>query len=238
MGSAFIVVLSTQVEYCHAFRTALPPRSDRYVGRERIKLCQLGNDYLDSISANRDGRGDDDDGDVVADDSADVKLWDSPVDSFKSALNDAASNVSLGIASITERGSSDVRSLTSNAQTGARNLARKGTRDIKRTTVRAQKAVKKTAGGLAGAGRGLSDMQFFQQVNFSPKIDAQEIVVWIDAQAKSGTKIVGSNAKTLVLKFTGKKEYAFGDVTKELIHRVASQEVNMQDTILLLKVCP
>ena len=48
--------------------------------------------------------------------------------------------------------------------------------------------------------------------------------------------MVGSKAKTLVLNFTGRREYRFGDVTKELIHRVVSQEITMRDWILLLKV--
>ncbi len=50
--------------------------------------------------------------------------------------------------------------------------------------------------------------------------------------------MVGSKAKTLVLNFTGRREYQFGDVTKELIHlhRVVSQEITMRDWILLLKV--
>ena len=50
--------------------------------------------------------------------------------------------------------------------------------------------------------------------------------------------MVGSKAKTLVLNFMGRREYQFGDVTKELIHlhRVVSQEITMRDWILLLKV--
>lgn len=155
--------------------------------------------------------------------------------------------VTSGIASAAERGSSDIQSLANKAQSNVMGVAKRGTRDLKRTTLRAQKVVKQSTGTL---GQELSDINFFREtgnsfVTFpefeSPKMNieivkAEEIVQWIDSQAKSGTEMVGSNAKRLVLNFTGKKEYQFGDVTKELIHRVASQEVNMQDTILLLKV--
>lgn len=91
----------------------------------------------------------------------------------------------------------------------------------------------------------LADARFLPEVNFSsPKIvTAEEVARWMDSQARSGTEIarsgtemVGSGARTLVLNFTGKREYRFGDVTKELMHRVASSEINMQDTILLLKI--
>jgi hypothetical protein len=127
--------------------------------------------------------------------------------------------------------------LASTAKSNVEKATKKGTWDVRRVSWRAQNAVKKSADGIVATGsKGLSDLHFFEVVRFTPKIKAEDIVNWIDSQARSGTDIVSSKAKTLVLNFTGKKEYQFGDVTKELVHRVASQEVNMQDTLLLLKV--
>ena len=159
-----------------------------------------------------------------------------------SEVGQRTSEISSGFASATERGSSDVRSLArsatssvqnvaSGAKSGIGNVAKRGSRDFKRTTLRAQRVVTKTAG--------LSDLRFFdpnfEVVSFTP-VKAEEIAAWIDAQAKSGSEAVGSKAKSLVLNFTGKKEYEFGDVAKKMVRRVSSHEVNAQDAILLLKV--
>jgi len=64
----------------------------------------------------------------------------------------------------------------------------------------------------------------------------EEAASWIDSQAKLGTQQVGSQAKSLVLKFTGKDDYQFGDVAKETFRRILSQEVSISDMILLLKI--
>eukprot|EP00581_Thalassiosira_minuscula_P013930 CAMPEP_0183713062 /NCGR_PEP_ID=MMETSP0737-20130205/8048_1 /TAXON_ID=385413 /ORGANISM="Thalassiosira miniscula, Strain CCMP1093" /LENGTH=383 /DNA_ID=CAMNT_0025941811 /DNA_START=313 /DNA_END=1460 /DNA_ORIENTATION=+ len=225
-------------------------------------------DYLNNLSANNEQ--DDEQIEELATPSTNGRSK-SPMANVKSAFSSVSNEVekqtsklTSGFVSVAERGSSEIQSLASTAKSGAKGLARKGSRDFQRTTLGAQKAVKKTTDGLANSmdtmgRRGLSDMHFFEDIKFdtpeikfdidtnAPKVKAEEIVRWIDSQAKSGTEMVGSaaksgtemvgsTAKTLVLNFTGKKEYRFGDVTKELIHRVASQEVNMQDTILLLKI--
>lgn len=170
-----------------------------------------------------------------------------PISKVQSTLNNVAASVSneigkrtsdvaSGFASVAEQGGSDIQSLASTARASVDKVAKKGSWDVRRTTWRAQNAVKKSADGLVATGRGLTDLHFFEIVRFTPKIKAEDIVNWMDSQARSGTDIVSSKAKTLVLNFTGKREYQFGDVTKELVHRVASGGVNMQDTLLLLKV--
>ena len=146
------------------------------------------------------------------------------------------SEITSGFVSVAERGGSDIQSLAVNAISSVDKVTKKGTRDVRRTTLLEQRAVKKNTDVLVASGKGFSDMHFFEVVSFAPKIEATEIVKWIDSQARSGTDMVGSKAKTLVLNFTGRREYRFGDVTKELIHRVVSQEITMRDWILLLKV--
>lgn len=214
-----------------------------------IKLHQMGpgssGDYLNKISANNEQ--DERERDEAHSISTDENLRKSPMANVQSAFNSAASNVSnevgkrtseisSGFASVAERGSSDFQSFANSAVTNVGKVTKKGTRDVKRTTLRAQKVMKRSTDGLVATSRGLSDIHFFEVVSFTPKIQAEEIVKWIDSQAKSGTEMVGSKAKTLVLNFTGRNEYEFGDVTKELVHRVSSHEVNMQDAILLLKI--
>eukprot|EP00571_Detonula_confervacea_P014525 CAMPEP_0172308270 /NCGR_PEP_ID=MMETSP1058-20130122/8922_1 /TAXON_ID=83371 /ORGANISM="Detonula confervacea, Strain CCMP 353" /LENGTH=362 /DNA_ID=CAMNT_0013020649 /DNA_START=276 /DNA_END=1364 /DNA_ORIENTATION=+ len=197
-------------------------------------------DYLNKLSANNSERD-------AYNKSTDENLRKSPIANVQSAFNSAASSVSnevgkrtseitSGFTSVAERGSSDFQSLASSAVTSVEKVTKKGTRDVKRTTLRAQKVMKRSTDGLVATSRGLSDIHFFEVVSFSPKIQAEEIVKWIDSQAKSGTQMVGSTAKTLVLNFTGKNDYQFGDVTKELVHRVKSHDVTMQDAILLLKI--
>ena len=229
------------------------------IERDRIKVYQLGNDYLDRISESSD--------DIERDSS------ESRSNPFANVIHAASS----GITSAAERGSSDIQSavsgvgkVTNSALSGVGKVTKRGTRDIKKTTIRAQKVIKKGAFGLVytttTVGKGLSDMHFFDAHSFVvgdnfgktilnnnfaspalPKVEAEEIVKWIDSQAKSGTEwidtkaksgteMVSSKARTLVLNFTGKQQYKFGDVTKEIIDRITSSEISVQDVILLLKI--
>jgi len=205
---------------------------------DRTTTSRTTGDYLSNLSANNENI-----------DSG--KRQSSRMDNVKSEINNAASNVSNGISSGFARGSSDIQSFATTAQSGVRQTVKKGTNDIKRTTLRAQKTIKQTTTGFATtttgfvdgfattAGKGLRDINFFdpnfEMVNFTP-ISANEIAKWIDSQAKSGSEMVGSKAKMLVLNFTKKDKYEFGDVTKELVNRVAKSEINLQDVLLLLKI--
>jgi hypothetical protein len=65
---------------------------------------------------------------------------------------------------------------------------------------------------------------------------AGEIVRWIDGQAKEGANAANTQSKALVLAFTGKQDYKFGDISKELLRRIASSDIDMNDVALLLKV--
>jgi hypothetical protein len=218
---------------------------------DKIRPGSAG-DYLSNLSVDinvRDESGANDDESADAATKTDMRASGgrSSIENAQSAFNNVASSVTSamgrrtseitsGFASVAERGGSDIQSLTVNAISNVEKATKKGTRDVRRTTLLAQRAVKKNSIGLVATGRGISDMHFFEVVSFAPKIEATEIVKWIESQARSGTDMVGSKARTLVLNFTGKREYRFGDVMKELIHRVVSEEVNMKDWILLLKV--
>ena len=259
-GAAFIFSILFQVLECHH---AFCPQSSKQlmaqphyqlqhnIERGRIKLYQMGSDYLNNLSANsnnnknNDNQQSDDNG---KDDERGRRNTSLIANAFISDVTKRTSDITSGISNAAERGSTDIQSLTKSAITGVERVTKKGSRDIKRTTLGAQKVLKKSTSGLLDAtktGKGsLTDMHFFDVpssfgsiVNYNPpKINADEIVKWIDSQAKSGTEVVGSKAKTLVLNFTGKRQYQFGDVTREVIHRVSSYDINMQDLILLLKV--
>jgi hypothetical protein len=208
-------------------------------------------DYLRNLSANNNERGGrgacDENSSEAAEPSSRVSEpmyakenaqfpFDNVASSASSEMGRRTSEITSGFVSVAERGGSDIQSLAADAMSSVEKVTKKGTRDVRRTTLLAQRALKKNTNVLVATGRGFSDMHFFEVVSFAPKIEAAEIVKWIDSQARSGTEMVGSKAKNLVLNFTGKREYRSGDVTKELIHRVASHEVNVRDWILLLKV--
>jgi hypothetical protein len=236
----------------HAFVGPHPSRPMKRNNRITMynKIGSTG-DYLSNLSANNNERDESEahgqKSSEAAESSINISKGMSAVANAQSAFNIAASSLSSemgrrtseitsGFVDAAEKGGSDFQSFAVNAISSVEKVSKKGTRDVRRTTLLAQKTVKKNTGGLVAAGKGFSDMHFFEVVSFAPRIEATEIVTWIDSQARSGSEMVGSKAKTLVLNFTGKREYRFGDVTKELVHRVVSQEVNMKDWILLLKV--
>ena len=164
--------------------------------------------------------------------------------SFVANVGSLAERSSGGVVELTRGTSEYLQNLAGGSLQGVNKLSRKGSIDIKRARIRAERVVRKSTGSLAMAGKGLSDLNFFEVGRIdATKVEAEEIVKWIESQTKSGTvmvgqgtEAVGSMAKRLVLKFTGKSTYQFGDVTREMVHRISSQEINVADTILLLKV--
>ena len=165
-------------------------------------------------------------------------VFETATSSVSNEVGKRTSGITSGFASVAERGSSDFQSLANNVGS----MAQQSSRNVQQTAMQAQQAVKRSADGALNfvkPGKDISNLHFFELPSFStfsPIVKADEVAQWIDSQAKSGTNIVSSKAKTLVLNFTGKNEYQFGDVTKELVHRVSSADINMQDFILVLKV--
>ena len=236
-----ISILTLNLDCNHAFE--FHPCPSTYIhhytktNRERIKLYQLGNDYLNSISANNNEQEDDDS--EEQDKKSIANRFLNVASNVSSNVGRSTSDITSGISSVAERGTSDIQSLAKGAIYGVEKVTKRGTRDIKRTTIKAQQVVKKSTSSLSlptvRSGKGLVDLHFFDipsfgSSNFSPivnltppKIESEEIVKWIDSQAKSGTEMVSSKAKTLVLNFTGKRSYEFGDVTKVCYYAILFQ---------------
>jgi len=223
-------------------------------GIEKTKLFALGDsgDYLSKLSGNNARRDDESQSSIPIDDEGVGAL------SKNIAQSAFLHNVASTVTNEVERRTSEIDTQLSLLQSDIKSLAersidqlvgvpnvltkvtRRGTRDFRRTTLIAQQVVKKNTNDIVDnfttTGKGLLDIHFFDDVVSSNNIKATEIVKWIESQTRSGTTIVSSKAKTIILKFTNKEEYNFGDVTKELVHRVVTQEINMKDVILLLKV--
>ena len=255
-GAAFIFSILYQLLDCnHAFcphpsKQLISHQQKHNIERGRIKLYQMGSDYLNNLSANSNNNNNNDNkqSDDNGKDDGNGRRNTSLANAFMNDVTKRTSDITSGISNVAERGSTDIQSFTKSAITGVERVTKKGSRGIKRTTLGAQKVLTKSTSGLLLATKtekgSLTDMHFFDVpssfgsiVNYNPpKINADEIVKWIDSQAKSGTEVVGSKAKSLVLNFTGKRQYQFGDVTREVIHRVSSYDINIQDLILLLKV--
>jgi hypothetical protein len=250
----------------HAFKlvplfVVAPPyifnqRKNNDRGIQITKLFALGDsgDYLSKLSANNAQRDDES--------QSSIPIVDKGVGAI-SKNNIAQSaflhNVASTVTNEVERRTTEIDTQLSLLQSDIKSLAersidqlvgvpnvltkvtRRGTRDFRRTTLLAQQVVKKNTNVIVDnftttTGKGLVDIHFFDDVVSTNTIKATEIVKWIESQTRSGTTIVSSKAKTIILKFTNKEEYKFGDVTKELVHRVVTQEINMRDVILLLKV--
>jgi len=83
----------------------------------------------------------------------------------------------------------------------------------------------------------LSDLSTRQKEQAQVMADgARDMVRWMEAQAQ-GTAVAASNqSKEWVRNFTGKKDYQFGDVTKEVLRRIVSTDINISDIALLLRL--
>jgi hypothetical protein len=94
-------------------------------------------------------------------------------------------------------------------------------------------ATRFTKGGLRLAKGGFSNVSTMAE---SGRSKASDVIQWLDHQAKDGTLAMDSTAKKAVLVFTGKSDYQFGDIAKEVIRRASSVDYNLQDILLLLKI--
>eukprot|EP00956_Cyclotella_meneghiniana_P031810 scaffold85035_cov64-Cyclotella_meneghiniana.AAC.3 len=159
----------------------------------------------------------------------------------KKNIQSAAGFASSGFSSVATRGGSDVKDLEKNiknaaqmATSGFSSVAKRGNKDVVTFTENAKKVAETSTGDLLRlAEQGILDLQSLSK-NGTEK--AGEVANWIEDQAKSGSKKVSNKAKSLVLEFTKKEEYTFGDITNELIRRIATKEFSIQDTILVIKL--
>ncbi|KAL3930115.1 MAG: hypothetical protein SGBAC_011903 [Bacillariaceae sp.] len=120
-------------------------------------------------------------------------------------------------------GATGIKSAANTATSGFGAVAQRGTSDIKKVANSATFNVKREAAKVRSFTR-----------KGTGKVG--EAALWIDSQAKMGTQAIGSQARSMVVNFTGKENYEVGDIVKETLRRILSQEVSISDTILLLKI--
>ena len=195
---------------------------------------------------------------------ADVEYLNFRFEQTKDALKNAATaftgevekNFKSGLSDIASKGNSDIEEVKTSvesaakyASTGFYNVAKRGGEDVlefankvsafggeglkETSTFAADFATRGTGDLLRMTERGISSLQSLS-INGTEKVG--DVAKWIDEQSKNGSALVSSKAKSIVLSFTRKDEYEFGDVTNELIRRIASKEIAVQDTILVIKL--
>lgn len=159
--------------------------------------------------------------------SADVKEMER---NFKSAAELATSSFS-GVA---KRGGEDVLTFADRAFADAKKMAEFSTYGLRNTSTLAAEFATRGSGDLLRlTEQGINDLQSLSK-NGTELVG--EVARFIDVQAKSGSELVSSKAKSLVLDFTGKEQYNFGDISNELVRRIATKEIAIQDTILVIKL--
>ena len=129
-----------------------------------------------------------------------------------SVAGSVAGSAGSGLVSALKRGKSDTVAVARTARSGITGIATR-------------------VGSVAGSA-GSSLVGAIQQ----GRTDTVAVVQWLDNQAKDGVSTTNTKAKDIVLKFTGKSDYVFGDIAKEVIRRASSSDVSIQDILLLLKI--
>ena len=129
-----------------------------------------------------------------------------------SVVGSVAGSAGSGLVSVVKKGRSDTVAVARTARSGIAVIA-----------TRAGSVAGSAGSSLAGA---------IQQ----GRTDTVAVVRWLDSQAKDGVSTTNAKARDIVLKFTGKPDYVFGDIAKELIRRASSSDVSIQDILLLLKI--
>lgn len=149
-------------------------------------------------------------------------------------IKSVASVTTSGLSSVAKKGSADVLSFADQSIINAKKIAESSTDRIREKSMQAMDVATAKSGDVFDfAEKGIIEISSLSR-NGTERLG--EVAKWINAQTKSGTEIVGFKAKSLVLKFTGKDEYTFGDITYELIRRIATKEITVQDTILVIKI--
>ena len=149
------------------------------------------------------------------------------IEEMKTSVESAAKLASTGFYNVAKRGGEDVLEFANRVSS----LGGEGLRET--SMLAADFATRGTGDLLRMTERGLSDLQSLS-MNGTEKVG--DVAKWIDEQTKSGSVMVSSKAKSLVLAFTKKDKYEFGDITNELIRRIASKEIAVQDTVLVIKL--
>mmetsp|Transcript_41772 Transcript_41772/g.100599 ORF Transcript_41772/g.100599 Transcript_41772/m.100599 type:complete len:463 (+) Transcript_41772:117-1505(+) len=218
----------------------------------------VNNGYLDSLSSAYAHEDDDSE-----EEDSKPEVWKDPFSSatsafsnvvrtgsndIKSAANAATTGIGNAASAVTKTVGTGANAATTgfgSAASAVTNVVGAGANGIKSATNTA------TTGIGAVAQRGTSNIQSFANTaTFNVKREAVkvrsfarkgtgkvgDVALWIDSQAKMGTQAIGSQARSMVVKFTGKEDYEFGDIAKETLRRILEGDVSISDTILLLKI--
>jgi len=148
-----------------------------------------------------------------------------------SKIRRLSSKLRTGVSRVAGRGGSDVvQSVAETAWTGVNKIASRGGSDVKSMTRNARSGLSSLS---RRAGSATSSLQTALQQG---QTNTVSVLQWLDSQAKDGVSTTNAKAKDIVLQFTGKSDYVFGDITRELVQRTKSSNVSLQDLLLLLKI--
>jgi hypothetical protein len=164
-----------------------------------------------------------------------------------SGVQSVANAAVSGLGGLAQKGTSDFTSTAGAAASGLSGLARKGSSDLRSTTTTVTNVFGSATSSLAGlAERGTSEVKLVVNgattslAGLAQKggSETANVVQWLDTQAKDTATAANNGSKALVLSFTKKEEYQFGDITKTLIKKTAEagKDINIADVMLLLKV--
>mmetsp|Transcript_31224 Transcript_31224/g.46166 ORF Transcript_31224/g.46166 Transcript_31224/m.46166 type:complete len:442 (-) Transcript_31224:3-1328(-) len=144
-----------------------------------------------------------------------------------SRVRELAERGGVGVSFIAGEATSRVRELAEKSGSGVSSVAGTATSQVRELAEKGGAGVRSVAGATTSRVKELTEKS---------GSDIASIAEWVDMQAKSGVDTAKSQSKALVLKFTGKEEYQFGDITKELVRRIVAEEYNLADILLLCKL--
>ena len=184
----------------------------------------------------------------------------SDVEAVAMGAQERSQQVFQSVANTGSNVGSGVKSISGAATSRVAMLAQKGTSDIQNVAMSATKRVFAAKGRSTDALQSVTDVATTRLAQFATKStgglqsaattastgltsltergrsDATNAIQWTNAQAKGTATAANTQARTLILGFTGKNDYQFGDVSKEVLRRISSTDYNIQDIMLLLRV--
>merc|ERR1712151_20279 len=149
-------------------------------------------------------------------------------------IKSVTGKATYSIKTIADKSSTDIKSVLSYASTNA-------VSNLKSVSANAEKGGKEvisainSASNIASSGI-KSSASNLNSIKNNAQNSSKEVLILLSTQAKNSTNIISMQAKSMILQFTNKTKYEFGDITKEILHRLLQQENTIQDTIILLKL--
>ena len=162
---------------------------------------------------------------------------------------ESVSQATSGLSNLAQQGTSQVKSVTQNAWNGIQSRVSQGTPPPTQQQMENENAMDVIYGPLPRRRRSiniipsrLTNLVQRGQTDATNLVQrgqtgASNLVQWLDAQAKGGATAANTQAKSIVLAFTNKSDYQFGDITKEVLRRASSLDSSkVSDALLLLKI--